>query len=64
MEIFDYDVVGKNDFLGQVSFSQNALLKTLSDNKIGEERERCFTLHPKHPKGKLAIALASFVGEW
>ena len=56
VEIFDYDLVGKNDFLGQVSFSENSMLRILSDNPKTEEPARTFALHPKHAKGKLSIA--------
>ena len=66
IELYDWDRLSKNDFLGQVSISDSDILRILRQVQSGDTDEDAvlsFNLMPKQSRGKLGIRAALRVGQ-
>lgn len=54
-ELYDYDAFSKNDFLGQVAFSEMQLFRLLKKNEDAPARR--FKLKPKSARGTVGVGL-------
>ena len=66
IELYDWDRLSKNDFLGQVSISDSDILGILRQVQSGETDEDTilsFSLMPKQSRGRLGIRAALRVGQ-
>eukprot|EP00520_Triparma_pacifica_P018233 CAMPEP_0118666936 /NCGR_PEP_ID=MMETSP0785-20121206/19498_1 /TAXON_ID=91992 /ORGANISM="Bolidomonas pacifica, Strain CCMP 1866" /LENGTH=567 /DNA_ID=CAMNT_0006561315 /DNA_START=207 /DNA_END=1907 /DNA_ORIENTATION=+ len=56
LDVFDYDRLSKNDFMGQKTFSDNEMLQILFEQN--EDPVRNFHLEPKKARGVLGLKLS------
>ena len=61
LDVFDYDRLTKNDFMGQKTFSDNEMLQILFEHN--EEPIRNFHLEPKKARGVLGMKLGMVKAE-